>query len=49
VISAYQRWRQRAFLAPVKPATVVICHRQGWRLLWRMKSRRKRGKLSILL
>ena len=37
----WPEWRDS--LALVKPATVVAWHRQGWRLLWRLKSRGKSG------
>ena len=38
-------WRDS--LALVKPATVVAWHRQGWRLLWKLKSRRNPGRPPI--
>jgi len=41
----WPEWRDS--LALVKPATVVAWHRQGWRLLWRLKSRKKSGRPPI--
>jgi hypothetical protein len=37
-----RRWRE--YLAIVTPETVVRWHRQGWRLLWRWKSRSRGGR-----
>jgi hypothetical protein len=34
-------------LVIVKPDTVVRWHRQGWRLYWRWKSRRKKGRPQV--
>jgi putative transposase len=39
------RWKEALFI--VKPATVVSWHRQGFRLFWRWKSRRKSGRPPI--
>ena len=36
----------RTALVIVRPETVVRWHRQGWRLYWRWKSRRKTGRPS---
>ena len=41
----WRRWREA--LVIVKPATVVSWHRQGFRLFWRWKSRRKPGRPRI--
>lgn len=38
-------WRD--CLAFVQPSTVVAWHRQGWRLLWRMRSRGRPGRPPI--
>ena len=35
-------WRQH--LVPVTPGPVVRWHRQGWRLLWRWRSRARGGR-----
>ena len=32
----------RSILTVVKPDTLILWHRQGWRLLWRWKSRPRR-------
>jgi putative transposase len=37
----------RAALGFVRPATVVAWHREGWRLIWRMKSKGKPGRPLI--
>ena len=37
----------RSSLVIVKPDTVVRWHRQGWRLYWRWKCRRKTGRPQI--
>jgi putative transposase len=39
------RWRE--FLVIVKPETVVGWHRKGFKLFWRLKSRRKTGRPKI--
>ena len=36
-------------LLVVRPATVVAWHRQGWRLVWRWKSRGKPGRPPVAL
>jgi putative transposase len=41
----WPRWKEALFI--VKPATVVSWHRQGFRLFWRWKSRRKSGRPPI--
>jgi hypothetical protein len=56
-IRPFDRWvlascasRFRDLLATilvVKPETVIRWHRAGWRLLWRWRSRRPRGRPSI--
>src|SRR5262245_19266741 len=38
-------WREASVL--VKPGTVVAWHRQGFRLFWRWKSRRRLGRPSV--
>jgi putative transposase len=38
----WQRWSQH--LVVVRPETVVRWHRQGWRLLWRWRSRPRLGR-----
>ena len=43
----WPEWRDS--LALVKPATVVAWHRQGWRLLWKLKSRGKPGRPPIAM
>ena len=43
----WPEWRDS--LALVKPATVVAWHRQGWRLLWKLKSRGKPGRPAVSL
>ena len=37
----------RGPLLIVRPETVIRWHRQGWRLYWRWKSRRKTGRPAI--
>jgi hypothetical protein len=31
----------------VRPETLLRCHRAGWRLLWRWRSRRRRGRPPV--
>jgi hypothetical protein len=38
-------WREH--LTIVTPDTVVRWHRQGWRLIWRWKSRSRGGRLPL--
>jgi transposase InsO family protein len=40
-------WRD--YLAVVQPATVAVWHRRGWKLLWRLRSRGRRGRPPISL
>ena len=41
----WQGWRSALLI--VQPETVISWHRQGFRLLWRSKSRAKQGRPSI--
>jgi putative transposase len=43
--ASWSRWK--AALAIVQPETVVDWHRAGFRLYWRWKSRRPRGRPRI--
>jgi len=41
----WSSWRSALLI--VQPATVIRCHRQGFRLYWRWKSRKKPGRPKI--
>src|SRR5882672_4570515 len=45
--SLWSRWRESLHM--VRPATVVAWHRQGWKLLWRLKSRGEPGRPAIAI
>src|SRR5262245_7189981 len=42
---AWPAWRTA--LVIVKPETVIAWHRQGWRLVWTWKSRRRIGRPTV--
>ena len=49
-LASWSRWcHWRSCLIVVRPETVIRWHRAGWRLLWRIKSRRGRPRIPLEL